>query len=151
MFFASIDWEKLLACQIKPPWIPQINDPLDTSLFDQEFTRMPVKSLTPPSQMGQPQSILARSQQIRGDSLQKGTFDGFSYYCGEETQQKFKQNRRIAGSPGSSSQSVNHFESFKKSAPIVQNGSDSQKAPKTKIHQKKGANQGEFSTFGISL
>jgi len=43
-FFAEIQWEKLMNGDIPPPWRPDINGSLDTSQFDQEFTKMPIFS-----------------------------------------------------------------------------------------------------------
>ena len=43
-FFARIDWDKLMAGQIPPPWAPQIQGTQDTSQFDREFTSMPIFS-----------------------------------------------------------------------------------------------------------
>lgn len=42
-FFKSIDWEQLEQRKIKPPFIPNLKeDSLDTSNFDQQFTKLPV-------------------------------------------------------------------------------------------------------------
>ena len=43
-FFAEINWEKLRAGDIPPPWDPNISGSLDTSQFDKEFTSMPIFS-----------------------------------------------------------------------------------------------------------
>ncbi|XP_041650345.1 serine/threonine-protein kinase Sgk2b [Cheilinus undulatus] len=41
-FFASIDWDDLLARKIKPPFIPNVTGPCDVSYIDPEFTLLPV-------------------------------------------------------------------------------------------------------------
>jgi len=38
MFFASIDWVKLMAKKIQPPFKPSVTDNIDVSNFDAEFT-----------------------------------------------------------------------------------------------------------------
>ncbi|GKY94176.1 hypothetical protein MPSEU_000383600 [Mayamaea pseudoterrestris] len=43
-FFAPINWDKLMKGDITPPWVPNIQGSTDTSLFDKEFTQMPVFS-----------------------------------------------------------------------------------------------------------
>ena len=43
-FFKGLDFNKLMRGEIPPPWTPNINGSLDTSQFDNEFTRMPVFS-----------------------------------------------------------------------------------------------------------
>lgn len=43
-FFSSINWEKLMKGEVKPPWRPNLSGILDTSQFDKEFTNMPVFS-----------------------------------------------------------------------------------------------------------
>ncbi|CAJ1062206.1 serine/threonine-protein kinase Sgk2b [Xyrichtys novacula] len=41
-FFASINWDDLLAKNIKPPFIPNVTGPYDVSYIDPEFTILPV-------------------------------------------------------------------------------------------------------------
>merc|ERR1712000_148528 len=36
-FFDSIDWKKLLACEVEPPYIPPVSDKFDVRLVDPEF------------------------------------------------------------------------------------------------------------------
>eukprot|EP00019_Armaparvus_languidus_P003161 CAMPEP_0168592426 /NCGR_PEP_ID=MMETSP0420-20121227/7723_1 /TAXON_ID=498008 /ORGANISM="Pessonella sp." /LENGTH=430 /DNA_ID=CAMNT_0008628407 /DNA_START=26 /DNA_END=1318 /DNA_ORIENTATION=+ len=36
-FFDSIDWKKLLACEVEPPYIPPVSDKSDVRLVDPEF------------------------------------------------------------------------------------------------------------------
>mmetsp|Transcript_19389 Transcript_19389/g.40597 ORF Transcript_19389/g.40597 Transcript_19389/m.40597 type:complete len:847 (+) Transcript_19389:688-3228(+) len=43
-FFEDLDWKKLMAGEVAPPWDPQINGSMDTSQFDHEFTNMPLNS-----------------------------------------------------------------------------------------------------------
>lgn len=66
-FFAGTDWEKLASGEISPPWDPQINNSLDTSQFDDEFTSMPIFS---PSSY-QPAGF--------GATPQDNVFDGFTF------------------------------------------------------------------------
>ncbi|XP_034027097.1 serine/threonine-protein kinase N2-like isoform X2 [Thalassophryne amazonica] len=62
-FFESIDWEALLAKNVKPPFLPSIKESVDVSNFDSEFTRLqPV--LSPPSK---PFSLSAEQQQVFAD------------------------------------------------------------------------------------
>uniref|UniRef100_A0A3B5KS40 Uncharacterized protein n=1 Tax=Xiphophorus couchianus TaxID=32473 RepID=A0A3B5KS40_9TELE len=54
-FFQGMDWDALLAKQLKPPFLPTISAPLDVSNFDEEFTRLkPVLTLprTPTAVVG---------------------------------------------------------------------------------------------------
>ena len=39
-FFREIDWSRLSAGNVIPPWSPQVAGSLDTSQFDAEFTSM---------------------------------------------------------------------------------------------------------------
>jgi len=65
-FFRSINWEKLLARKVTPPFVPTIGNQEDVSNFDEEFTReMP--ELTPPRNP----RLLARNEQL--------LFKDFSY------------------------------------------------------------------------
>jgi len=41
-FFSSLDFEKLVAKQIRPPWIPETNGEADTSNIDSAFLEEPV-------------------------------------------------------------------------------------------------------------
>nr|XP_046255792.1 serine/threonine-protein kinase Sgk2b [Scatophagus argus] len=41
-FFASINWDDLLARKIRPPFIPKVTGPCDVSYIDPEFTLQPV-------------------------------------------------------------------------------------------------------------
>jgi serum/glucocorticoid-regulated kinase 2 len=65
-FFASIDWNKLLAKDIDVPYKPKVKSDQDTSNFDATFTSEPVvDSMVPVSQLA--------------DSGQSGAFSGFTY------------------------------------------------------------------------
>ena len=65
-FFRGINWEKLLARQVTPPFIPTIVNQEDVSNFDEEFTRE-APLLTPPKNA----RPLARNEQ--------NLFKDFSY------------------------------------------------------------------------
>lgn len=41
-FFASINWDDLVARKVTPPFNPQVTSPCDVSYIDPEFTRQPV-------------------------------------------------------------------------------------------------------------
>ncbi|XP_035528282.1 serine/threonine-protein kinase Sgk2b [Morone saxatilis] len=41
-FFASINWDDLLAKKVRPPFIPKVTGPCDISYIDPEFTLQPV-------------------------------------------------------------------------------------------------------------
>lgn len=38
-FFHGVNWDDMLAKRVPPPFCPSITGPLDTSNFDEEFTR----------------------------------------------------------------------------------------------------------------
>ncbi|XP_049586938.1 serine/threonine-protein kinase Sgk2b [Syngnathus scovelli] len=63
-FFASINWDDLLAKKITPPFIPNVTSPCDISYIDPEFTLQPV-----------PASMNDRCQ----DGGTSEAFVGFSY------------------------------------------------------------------------
>ena len=42
-FFATIDWDSILAKKIKPPFTPKLRSPTDTKYIDNEFTTMSIK------------------------------------------------------------------------------------------------------------
>lgn len=66
-FFERTAWEKLTKGDVAPPWDPQINNSLDTSQFDEEFTSMPIFS---PSSY-QPAGF--------GSTPQDNVFEGFTF------------------------------------------------------------------------
>lgn len=68
-YFEDINFEEILNCSIKPPYVPEIKDPRDAKCFEEEFTSQAAK-LTPVN------SVLAPSVQEM--------FRGFTYTC-EET------------------------------------------------------------------
>ncbi|CAM9100920.1 unnamed protein product [Heterosigma akashiwo] len=45
--FAAVDWDVVLRQGLRPPVVPELGSPSDTSHFDEEFTRVPAR-LTPP-------------------------------------------------------------------------------------------------------
>lgn len=65
-FFSHMNWDNLTKGDALPPWDPQINNSLDTSQFDKEFTDMPIQS---------PSSYQARF----GVTPQDNHFEGFTY------------------------------------------------------------------------
>uniref|UniRef100_A0A8C5Z351 AGC-kinase C-terminal domain-containing protein n=1 Tax=Marmota marmota marmota TaxID=9994 RepID=A0A8C5Z351_MARMA len=66
-FFRNINFDDILNLRVKPPYIPEIKSPEDTSYFEQEFTSAP-PTLTPLP------SVLTTSQQEE--------FRGFSFiFC----------------------------------------------------------------------
>ena len=67
-FFVEIDWHELSRGDVKPPWAPTINGSTDTSLFDNEFTSMPVIS---------PQSL--QTQGFGATPHGENHFQGFTY------------------------------------------------------------------------
>ncbi|XP_037640621.1 serine/threonine-protein kinase Sgk2b isoform X1 [Sebastes umbrosus] len=64
-FFASINWDDLLARKVRPPFIPNVSGPCDVSYIDIEFTLQPV-----------PASVNERCQAGSGTSE---AFPGFSF------------------------------------------------------------------------
>ncbi|KAM3613561.1 uncharacterized protein V6R79_001406 [Siganus canaliculatus] len=42
LFFASINWDDLLARKVRPPFIPKVSGPCDVSYIDPEFTLLPI-------------------------------------------------------------------------------------------------------------
>ncbi|EDQ88620.1 uncharacterized protein MONBRDRAFT_21555 [Monosiga brevicollis MX1] len=64
-FFEGLDWMKLEACELTPPFVPHIKSSLDASNFDREFTSEAVR-LTPTN----PKMI---------EGIDQGEFAGFSY------------------------------------------------------------------------
>ncbi|KAM9309199.1 serine/threonine-protein kinase Sgk2b [Pholidichthys leucotaenia] len=64
LFFASINWDDLLARKVQPPFIPKVAGPCDVSYIDPAFTRQPV-----------PPSVNERGQTAGASEA----FPGFSY------------------------------------------------------------------------
>jgi len=65
-YFANINWTKLVAKNITPPWTPDVKGEDDSSLFDPTFTDMPVVD-----SYVEPSGALADAA--------KGAFEGFTY------------------------------------------------------------------------
>lgn len=58
LLLQEIDWDALFARTLKPPFVPTLRDPTDTSNFDEEFTsQKPI--LTPPEEV----ALLTRKEQ----------------------------------------------------------------------------------------
>ncbi len=70
-FFQDIDWDKLSSRQYAPPFVPRIENELDTSNFCDEFTSQTVQ-LTP--------HLLDAKKQIDLSSCKYNFFDSYSYY-----------------------------------------------------------------------
>lgn len=68
-YFANIDWDAIMRCEVTPPYIPDIKDPRNVACFDEEFTSQAAK-LTPVN------SVLTPTMQEQ--------FRGFTY-ASEET------------------------------------------------------------------
>jgi RAC serine/threonine-protein kinase len=51
-FFKPIDWDKLYRKEVDPPFKPQLSSEIDTTYFDQEFTREAVQLTPPPARAG---------------------------------------------------------------------------------------------------
>jgi serine/threonine protein kinase len=75
-FFHDLDWKKLVAKELIPPWLPSSKaedvEQMSTLYFDKVFTRLPVQSEAVPHR---PEGDSAVSQEIDGH----GVFSGFSY------------------------------------------------------------------------
>jgi RAC serine/threonine-protein kinase len=69
VFFATVEWDRLMRGEIMPPWKPQIAGSTDTSQFDQEFTSMPIFS---------PQSM-RRAPGFGTTPGNDNPFDGFTF------------------------------------------------------------------------
>lgn len=65
-YFRHIEWDKLLRREIKPPFKPKLDNRLDISNFDEEFTKEP-PAFTPPKH---PRPLKAKEQKL---------FRGFEY------------------------------------------------------------------------
>ena len=64
-FFAGLEWDKLMARQYEPPFVPQLAGELDLSYFDRQFTReLPYDSEQEATRMG---------------SVSGGMFEGFTF------------------------------------------------------------------------
>ncbi|GMH87084.1 hypothetical protein TrST_g9987 [Triparma strigata] len=77
VFFENIDWKRMDAGEVPPPWDPKINGSLDTSQFDSDFTSMPIFS---PGSLQQQSMMMGRSPagSVVG-SLKDGAFEGFTF------------------------------------------------------------------------
>jgi serum/glucocorticoid-regulated kinase 2 len=74
-FFASIDWEHLYDKKLTPPFKPSVENALDTSNFDDEFTsEIPYDSVVPDSQLSQ---------------TSQGQFEGFTFIPGNDMASSF--------------------------------------------------------------
>lgn len=62
-FFKSVNWDKLLARKVEPPFKPRIKSKEDTSNFEEEFTREPPE-LSPPKE---PRELTSYDQMLFQD------------------------------------------------------------------------------------
>ena len=46
-YFKDINWDKYLKKEIKPPFVPELDDDLDLKYFDKMFTEEPIDSNRP--------------------------------------------------------------------------------------------------------
>jgi serine/threonine protein kinase len=92
-FFAGLDWKKLVARELTPPWLPSSKaedvEQMSTLYFDKVFTRLPVQSEAHGSHQQDTDSTMAESED--------GMFNGFSYVSRKMTHGKSFS----AGSSGS--------------------------------------------------
>ena len=70
-FFDPIDWEALSAGEIKPPYVPDSGDPLDTTNFEDQFTSLDTNF-----------SYIEMDKNLA--ELCETSFPDFSFYQGEE-------------------------------------------------------------------
>lgn len=69
-FFKDIDWAKLAAGEIPPPWRPDVKGVMDTSQFDRQFTDLSVHT---------PQNSVPRHMGALGTTPDSNLFPGFSF------------------------------------------------------------------------
>jgi hypothetical protein len=69
-FFKSIDWDKLLKKEIPTPFQPKVKNALDTSFFDEEFTRENVKDELEQASVGR-ETVL--------NTVEQKAFEGFTF------------------------------------------------------------------------
>jgi hypothetical protein len=69
-FFKSIDWEKLLKKEIPTPFQPKVKNAMDTSFFDEEFTRENVKDELEQASVGRDTALNTHEQKA---------FEGFTF------------------------------------------------------------------------
>jgi len=66
-FFASVDWEKVYKKELQAPFIPNLTSDIDTSYFDQEFTREPVQLTPPPTNNGNLETVEELDDEIQSN------------------------------------------------------------------------------------
>jgi serine/threonine protein kinase len=76
-FFATVDWELVLAKKVVPPWIPPSRELTDTSNFDAEFTSLPIVGSVDTAHGVTGVSHTSGKSIASGASLPQ--FEGFSY------------------------------------------------------------------------
>jgi serine/threonine protein kinase len=94
-FFVTINWADLLACKLAPPWVPNVSSSLDTSLFDSEFTNMPLVS---PSSLATATRDTPLSSHVQRTAFQGFTYippDEFPNQLGLQQQQQQQQQQRF--------------------------------------------------------
>jgi hypothetical protein len=83
-FFKDIDWDSLLAKKITPPFKPKIKSDIDTSFFDDEFTKQQIS-----------ESVTNKS--VFND-IEKNEFEGFTFSGSEQELKKVKLSVDITSS-----------------------------------------------------
>eukprot|EP00612_Vaucheria_litorea_P005713 CAMPEP_0171460982 /NCGR_PEP_ID=MMETSP0945-20130129/5626_1 /TAXON_ID=109269 /ORGANISM="Vaucheria litorea, Strain CCMP2940" /LENGTH=526 /DNA_ID=CAMNT_0011987265 /DNA_START=456 /DNA_END=2036 /DNA_ORIENTATION=- len=95
IFFAPIDWEKMMKRELRPPWQPTVVGSVDTSQFDAEFTSMPIFS---PSDRDLKHGMNLEKQpfdssNVLSQSIGDRTFEGFTFV---DKKRDFLVNHHIA-------------------------------------------------------
>lgn len=73
-YFAPLDFTKLAAKRIKPPFVPQVKSKLDTSCFDYNFTSLPARVPSHATSKNR-----AKDEAIIESAQDEGIWAGFAY------------------------------------------------------------------------
>lgn len=79
LFFASIDWDRMMRRDSVPPWEPTVVGSLDTSQFDKEFTSMPIFSPNDKEFKYQAGGSMGTVNQHLSATPDDNTFEGFTF------------------------------------------------------------------------